>query len=408
MNARLQEGIYHEPKTRPGKFFSILFLRVGSGLSASEVGEAFKSIWEMYQGLKKGEIRDLLGQKVPSGDLTVQIGYGPNIFVLPGVKRPLPANLKERFRFLSPLPTGGGLLLKGSGLQYANDVRFNPATEEIMIQFIAETQLAVNRAVIETWKILDDMSKVDSKLPPLAITSFYNGFQREDKRSWLDFHDGISNLKSEERAEVIKIKSTAEDKWTVGGTYSSFLRIGIDLSKWRILNTQQQELLVGRNKLNGCPLEAVDESGNAITQNGCPISGTFNIDDPKNEHFFEPPEVSDKIISQSHVQRANHHIPDHNSKNSSRIFRQGYEFLEAIDRSPGFQAGLNFVSFQDTPERLFRILTQDGWLGKTNFGGDPDNPLSEENKLLTIRAAGIFLIPPIVEDEVFPGSRILL
>jgi hypothetical protein len=74
--------------------------------------------------------------------------------------------------------------------------------------------------------------------------------------------------------------------------------------------------------------------------------------------------------------------------------------------SPGFRAGLDFVSFQDTPERLLRVLTQAGWLGGTNFGGDPDNPLPGMDRLLTGRAGGVFLAPPATDDETFPGSSI--
>ncbi len=75
--------------------------------------------------------------------------------------------------------------------------------------------------------------------------------------------------------------------------------------------------------------------------------------------------------------------------------------------SPGFKAGLNFLSFQDTPERLLRILTQDGCLGNTNFGGDPENLLPGMYRLRTVRAGGgLFLAPPVTDDEPFPGSSI--
>jgi deferrochelatase/peroxidase EfeB len=113
-------------------------------------------------------------------------------------------------------------------------------------------------------------------------------------------------------------------------------------------------------------------------------------------------------LRQSHVQRANHHVKPASDRNSLRIFRQGYEFLEPLGVAPGFRAGLNFVSFQDTPERLLRILTQDSWLGGTNFGGDPDNPLSGMDRLLTVRAGGVFLAPPVTDEERFPGSSIFL
>jgi deferrochelatase/peroxidase EfeB len=137
--------------------------------------------------------------------------------------------------------------------------------------------------------------------------------------------------------------------------------------------------------------------------------GTREITDrriPGNTAFFEPPAVDDPILQRSHVQRANHHLRDTGDPASLRVFRQGYEFLEATDQTPGFRVGLNFVSFQDTPERIFRMLTQDRWLGRVNFGGDPDQPLPGTDRLLEVRAGAIFLVPPLVPREAFPGAHL--
>ncbi|MGQ4649011.1 Dyp-type peroxidase [Lyngbya aestuarii] len=411
MAPTLQEGIYHAPQVRPGKFFNILFLRVQDGFSAPQVGESFLKLWEMYQQLKGGNVGDLPGHPLPSGELTVLVGYGPNVFQLPEAKRLLPSELGSKNQFRSPLPTGGGRLLGPSGLIYADDVRLNPATEEIAVQFIAETQLAVNRAVVETWKFLQDLTDPETGSVPLMLTSFYSGFQRDDGRSWIDFHDGLSNLRSEERERVIAIKPN-QDSWTEGGTYLAFLRLGVDLTAWGKLNRQQQELLVGRDKLSGCPLVSLDSQGQPMVNTGCPFAGTREVSEAEegnsNGQFREPLSVIEPVLRQSHVQRANMHIGPVSDRNSLRVFRQGYEFLEPIDSSPGFRAGLNFVSFQDTPERLRRMLTQSTWLGRTNFGGDPDNQLPGMDRLLTVRAAGVFLVPPVVEGEVFPGSSIFL
>jgi hypothetical protein len=67
--------------------------------------------------------------------------------------------------------------------------------------------------------------------------------------------------------------------------------------------------------------------------------------------------------------------------------------------------GLNFVSFQDTPQRVTRLLTWERWLVGTNFGGS-ENPLPGVDKLLSVRAAAIFLVPPVDENEYFPGESI--
>ena len=43
-------------------------------------------------------------------------------------------------------------------------------------------------------------------------------------------------------------------------------------------------------------------------------------------------------------------------KTQNRIFRQGFEFLEAINNYPYFRVGLNFVGFQGSTEKIFRII----------------------------------------------------
>ena len=72
----------------------------------------------------------------------------------------------------------------------------------------------------------------------------------------------------------------------------------------------------------------------------------------------------------------------------------------------GFRAGLNFVSFQDTPARVLRMLTAGGWLGGANFGGD-EQRLPELANLLSVYGAGIYFVPPVVPDEPFPGASAL-
>jgi deferrochelatase/peroxidase EfeB len=98
---------------------------------------------------------------------------------------------------------------------------------------------------------------------------------------------------------------------------------------------------------------------------------------------------------------------------SFRIYRQGYPFLEPNPRHPtpfeaksGFRAGLNFVSFQNDPHRLIGILTTEGWLGSTNFGG-PTRRQSGSRNPLAAYAAGMFLVPPQVTGEPFPGATAL-
>ncbi len=396
----LQEGIYHAPGRRPGRHFALLFLRAAPDVDASGAAAALGDLWGMYQGLKAGLVRDLESVVVPSGDMTALLGFGRNAFELDGVALARPRGLADEYLFRSADPAGGGPLLRGSGLSYAPDVRANMATEAFCVQCVADTKLAVDRAVVETWKALADAPR-----PVLELTTFFLGNQRDDRRSWIDFHDGLSNLRSADRESVIAIGPGTDERWATGGTYLAFMRLAVDLAGWRRLSRTDQELAVGRDKISGCPIVGI-EDGVPRTDPGCPVAGTQIHETPNDEPFAEPPEVSDPVVRAGHVQRANHHIRPSSDFGSRRVFRQGYEFLEWADASPGFRAGLNFVSFQDTPGRLLKMMTAGGWLGQTNFGGDEDaHP--ELASLLTVYGAGIYFVPPLVPGEPFPGAAAL-
>jgi Dyp-type peroxidase family len=437
MVRKLQKGIYYReehPLLKPGVIlqnqkllrndsFAILFLRVAEGFRASHVGKSLQKLWKMYESLQKGNMGDLPNHRVPTGKLSVLIGYGPNIFTLPDVRKKLPNDLKDS-QFLPPGKVGGGPILNGSGIKYANDVHQNLGTSEhIAVQFISNTQLATFRAVVETWKHLR-YNNIEKE--PLHFTGFYTGFQRDDGRSWLGFHDGVSNMKSDkERLDAIAINKLSnnlkpKDFWTSYGTYLAFLRIEIDLDVWQKIQRKHQELIVGRDKLTGCPLVGVDKRGIPIKKEGHPTKLGIDAEDLRDHtDFFKKPDVSNKvkamldvnttfkILNQSHIGRTRH-IDGISSKEatSRRIFRQGFEFLEPL-HSPvkPFRAGLNFVSFQNDPGRLFFILTDPNWMGNANFGGDPDNNQGMD-KFLSVLAAGVFFVPAL--EKPFPGASILI
>ncbi len=401
----LQEGIYHAPGERPGRFFGLLFLRTAPGCDAERAAEALAALWAMYRSLQAGRLRDLPGVELPFEEdrMTVLLGVGRNAFDLEGTSEPRPEGLGDAFIFRSALPSGGGPLLVGSGLSYAPEVRANMATEEFCVQVIAETKLAVDRAVVETWKLLADMADQGTGTSTLQITTFYLGFQRNDHRSWIDFHDGLSNLRSEERESVITVDSPPDVGWAAGGTYLAFLRLAVDLPSWRELDRRDQELAVGRDKITGCPISEIDGE-RLVADSGCPVAGTDIWESENDAKFAEPPDVDDPLLRRSHVQRANHHERPSSSVSSRRIFRQGYEFMEWAEGAPGFRAGLNFVSFQDTPERLLRMLITGDWLGQTNFGGED---LPELARLLSVYAAAIYFVPAQDPDAAFPGARAL-
>jgi deferrochelatase/peroxidase EfeB len=437
MPTQLQKGInfddkplYMESKlvdensrSLDNRTFAILFLRVAEGRTSIEIGKSLKNLWNMYKRLQKGKVAGLPNTLLPTGGLTVLVAYAPNIFKFPNIRKNLPNDLRGR-QFLPP-GDGGKPILNGAGIKYALDIHENVGiTEHIVFQFISNTQLATYRAVVETMKHLDS---TDPNNRTLYLTKFYTGFQRDDSRSWLGFHDGVSNMKSaKEREDAIRVdiasnKLEHSDYWTRGGTYLAFLRIEIDLSIWERIDRKSQELIVGRNKLTGYPLIGVDRKGNPVSNQGSQTHQRSMMRHKFEDHpdYFKKPvvtnqnlnsldtEASIRILSQSHIGRTRH-IDKIESKEvtSRRIFRQTFEFLEPVpgNTSKTLRTGLNFVSFQNDPGRLFFILTDPNWMGNVSFGGNPN--INAIDKLFSVLAAGVFFVPRV--GRPFPGANIFM
>jgi deferrochelatase/peroxidase EfeB len=398
--------------------FAILFLRVLKGHDAKKVADALKKIWDLYQLLKKGTLVDITDAGVPSGGISVLIGFGSEIFKIPKVKRMIPRDFDGK-QFLPAI--AGKPILEGCGINYSKDLSENVGTSEhILIQIVSETQLAAYRTIVETWNHLTDIGKVESCL---QLTKFYTGFQRDDCRSWLGFHDEVSNMKDgKERKDAIAINSESnrlipDDFWTENGTYMAFLRTEIDINVWSRLGRKDQEIIVGRDKRTGSPIIGVDKNGNPIVVQNHPRSihtefydtkfqdhpDYYNLSSVSNSSGVEDIKRSRALLSQSHIGRVRH-ISNLSSKDptSRRIYRQGFEFIDYLsDERRPFRLGQNFISFQNDPKRLIFILTDPRWMGNTNFGGSPD--LFSDN-LLSVLSAGMFFVPP--KEKPFPGASI--
>jgi Dyp-type peroxidase family len=420
---KLQEGIYYRrdqfnTTAVKNDSFAAVFLRFADSLTSSEILEHLQGLWHMYRDLKRGIVSDLPGQRVSAGDLDILIGYGPKIFRIQGMVKKIPRDLKER-QFLNPVR--GKSILEGSGIKYCEQPTNLGITEHIMIQFVSKSQLAAYRAVAETWK---HIKRIEPPNTALSLTTFFTGFQRDDGRSWLGFHDEVSNMKNAgERRKAIVIDNMnndliPQDYWTAGGTYLAFLRLRIDLAAWETIERRNQEILIGRDKLNGIPLVGIDRNGNPLKRIGCPPSSEIrSFDKTYHEHpnYFQMPTVTSsrksmidvnasvRLLSQSHIGRTRHMDRIKSCDPASRrIFRQGFEFIEPSYSDPHMPVrfGLNFISFQNDPSRLLFILTDPNWLGSSNFGGA--RGIRGMKNFLTVQACGIFFVPPI--EKPFPGA----
>ncbi len=399
----IQEGVYFRSGERPDDFLLLAFLNFDPATSSTEAHNALLKLWEMLQDLKQGIVRDLRPSqekdpdyRVPTGNLTVLLGYGRRIFDssshsadwISPENRPSELGLKLPPGENRPFPR----------LNWSENANIDAAQTDLVFQFIAEDELPVNRAVVEMQKLIDDEDL------PLVINIVYKGFHREDRRSWIDFHDGINNMVSSERLQAIEY-TLLDQPWMTGGTFMAFFRIEVDLKAWRQLSRIEQEILVGRNKVTGCPLDSVDVTDGDFSTTeiaGCPMTG--NIPNPAPNSFLNPPRSADSLVQASHIHRSNLLRGDPGQDANNRIFRQGYEFLDWVE-GRGLSIGLNFLSFQRRLNAIRIILGDPDWMGGVNFGG-PTGEISQPPaiKLMLLIAGGFYAIPP--KSEPYPGASL--
>jgi deferrochelatase/peroxidase EfeB len=421
MQTKLQNGIFYLGTPKIGNSCHVAFVRAGIGTNSSEVGEVLVKLWSMLKNLEKGEVYDLNGvhaRHLHPGNLSILVGYGPEIFSIKGVKRQKPLTLTQNTTFKMPSLKGGGPIIENSEISYSKDIVENEAlSEQIILQFVGDNEFITSRASYETWKLLSKFHNSQGN-DILYLTNIFTGFQRDDRRNWFGFHDGVSNLSSKDRFQVICIANndvTDNDRWTINGTYMAFLRIEFDVDKWNRFNDNDQSIIIGRDKITGCPLIGVDKNKLPIKDKRCPVRGTYEVLEKGNEIFREhspfgkqmylPSGISDTMLLKSHVGTANPTKEQSDKTNAYRIYRQGFEFLEPIRSYPGFRVGLNFISFQKSPNRLFNILRHSSSKEKMQ---NQCTDLPSFDSFFTVRTAGIFIVPPLVANEPFPGARILL
>jgi deferrochelatase/peroxidase EfeB len=398
-----QDGIYFEKGSTPGKSFGIIFLRTVPGSSALEVGNSLSRLWKVISDwrLQPSHAYSYNTAGAYMQNLSSLLGFGPRLFDLRGIRRSRPKGLISGTSFLTPSKIGGGQIFKDSGIFYDESVVTNDLEEnEVAIQYVGDNEAQINTAIVETYRILAEES--------LTPTKFYTGFRRPNERNWLGFHDGLSNVPRKYRKQAIFIDDPSiENKWTNSGCYMSFMRIIINIQDWWRTSLRDQEIIIGREKLTGCPIKGVDRYGNIIRDPSCPIIGTKDVTEKGNEKYRESTLV-DYNYSKLNLSHLSTMKPTNDpiQKNQITVFRQGYEFLESEQRAPGFRVGLNFVSFQNDPSHLFKIMTE--WKNKSPKTVMYDEMAPLLNRFITVICGGIFFVPPISYHEEFPGSSIFI
>ncbi|MCW2659826.1 MAG: deferrochelatase/peroxidase EfeB [Mycobacterium sp.] len=255
----------------------------------------------------------VVGPLIPADGLTVTVGVGASLFDdRYGLGNRKPAKLKPMTLFPNDFP----------------DPEWTHG--DVLLQFCAHNPDTVHHALRDIMRAVRGFMQIRWRIDG------YNSPPRPagTGRNLLGFKDGTGNPVSTDAENLIWVTDPAEPAWTHGGSYGVVRLIRMLVEFWDRVSINEQELMFGRRRHSGAPLD-----------------GNNEFDTPN-----YAADVEGKTIPlDAHIRLANPRTAD---TDNQRLLRRSYNYDLGVDKNGNLQSGHVFVCFQQDVERQFETVQQ--------------------------------------------------
>lgn len=309
----------------------------------------------------------ILGPVVQPDALTVTVSVGATLF-------------DERFGLAKRKPARLGVMQR-----HPNDALDAALCHgDLSLQFCANTPDTNIHALRDIIKNTPDLLvlhwKQEGSVPPIPAVP---GQPAESARNFLGFRDGSANPDSADARAMDRIVWVGADDrdepaWATGGTYQAVRIIRNFVERWDRTPLREQEMIMGRVKPSGAPLDGAHAAGGKSTEHDVP-------------DYTKDPEGK-RTPMDAHIRLAHPRTP---AAEANLILRRPFNYSNGVTKSGQLEMGLLFICYQADLEKGFVAVQK-------RLDGEP-----LEEYIKPIGGGFFFTLPGIETEAEWLGQTLL-